>query len=161
MWRRLLKYALVGTAAIFGLAVLAVGSVVVSYYFPPTYEASTALPESNSVVAVQLEPMHPWLAEYRRTLVLRTSGAPEQKVNMFADSGGYSRTQIYRVADKVFLVRGYFDAYLIDLATQTIAPVQGPNHSSPRYLGAFVDYGHKWEFLDAQRSPEQPLKAGG
>jgi len=70
-------------------------------------------------------------------LVLRTSGAPEQKMSMFADSGGYSRTQIYRVTDKVFLVRGYFDAYLIDLATQAITPVQGNSHSSPSYLGAF------------------------
>ena len=158
MLPRLLKYLFITAGAVVGL-ILTLAAV--SYFFPPTYEATAQLPGSTSHIIVQLEPMHPYLAEYRRALVLRKAGAPDQRIEMFPDTGGYARTQLYRLPDGRFLVRGFFDAVRIDpnkhslIAEPETAPVLGT------YLGAFDDKGDRqWRFIDAAQSPEQPLVAG-
>ena len=58
--KRLAKYTMV-TLRIF--ASLLAGLVSFNYLFPPVYEAVAKLPGTNSSVVVQLELMHPYLAE--------------------------------------------------------------------------------------------------
>ena len=141
---------------------LVVTLVTVSYYFPPTYEAATTLPDSSSQLVVQLEPMHPFLAEYRRSLVLRTSGKPDQRVEMFPDTGGYSRTQLYRLPDGIFVVRGFFDSVRIDASKHSLSLQPEIHHGVGTYLGAFDDKGDGgWKFIGRNQSPEQSLVAGG
>ena len=159
MLLRLLKYLVFTIVAVVGLVV---SLAAISYYFPPTYEAATTLPDSSSQLVVQLEPMHPYLAEYRRSLLLRTSGKPDQRVEMFPDTGGYSRTQLYRLPDGIFVVRGFFDSVRIDVAKRSLA-LEPETHSGVGiYLGAFDDKGDGgWRFIGKNQSPEQPLVAGG
>lgn len=151
MWRRLLKYTLASIGVLIGLVVVLIGT---NYYFPPTYEEPVDLPGTSSVAIVQLEPMHLYLAEYKRALVLRKPGMPDQKIEMFPDTGGYSRTQLYRLNKEVFLVRGFFDAYLIDTNNHTISPASETIKDKGEYLGAFDDK-HLGE------TKEQQLEAGG
>jgi len=156
---RLLKYFVFTIVAVVGLVVLL---TAISYYFPPTYEAATSLPSSDSKLVVQLEPMHPYLAEYRRSLVLRTNGKPDQRVEMFPDTGGYSRTQLYRLPDGHFLVRGFFDSVRIDVTKRSLIIEPDTHGVVGTYLGAFDDKGDgDWRFIGANQSPEQPLVAGG
>ena len=156
---RLFKYLFFTIVAVVSLVVSLAG---ISYYFPPTYEATASLPGSNFQLVVQLEPMHPYLAEYRRSLVLRTIGTPDRRVEMFPDTGGYSRTQLYRLADGLFLVRGFFDTVRIDLTKRSFVVEPETHNVVGTYLGAFDDKGDGgWRFIGANQSPEQPLVAGG
>jgi hypothetical protein len=134
----------------------------IHYYFPPTYEATTTLPNTDSEVIMQLEPMHPYLAEYRRSLVFRTNGKRDQHVEMFPDTGGYSRSQLYRLSNGLFLIQGSFDSVRIDVNKRSLV-VEPDTHSAIGiYLGAFDDNGDgNWRFFSASQSPEQSLIAGG
>ena len=156
---RLIKFTAIVFGAIVGLFVVL---VAFNYYFPPTYEAVTRLPGTSSEIVVQLEPMHPYLAEYRRSLVLRKVGASDQRAVMFPDTGGYSRTQLYRLADGRFLVRGYFDAVIIDPEKHTLVVAPTGMRGQGTYIGAFDDTtDRRWQFIEEVRSPELPLEARG
>ncbi len=145
----------------FAVVVLIVAFVAIGFCFPSTYEATTRIPNSDSQLVLQLEPMHPYLAEYRRGLVLRTKGKPDQHIEMFPDSGGYSRTQLYKLPDGLYVVRGYFDAVTIDVSNRRFTTEQD-EQSIGTYLGAFDTIGNSgWRFIDANESAEQSLIAGG
>ena len=156
---RLVKYTTITVGVVVGLFV---ALVAFNYLFPPTYEAAASLPGTTSKVVVQLEPMHLYLAEYRRLLILRKNGAPDQRIEMFADTGGYSRTQLYRLPNGRFLVRGFFDAVIIDPEKHTLITETNNMLGHGTYLGAFDDTaGGQWQFFAAAQSPEQSLAAGG
>lgn len=159
---RFLKYLIGGIVLVIAVTGTLAG---VSYYFPPTYQATTRLADSASEISIQLVPTHPYLAEYQRTLVLHKAGSPDQRVEMFADTGGYSRTQLYRLPDGKFLVSGFFDAFVIDLSRHSIAPYTETAVHMGAYLGAFdkmgPDSSKEWTFNDTSQSPEQKLVAQG
>jgi hypothetical protein len=156
---RLLKYFVFIIVVVFGL-VASIGAF--NYYFPPTYEAAISLPSSNSELAVQLEPMSPYFAEYRRSLILRTNGRPDIRVELFPDTGGYSRTQLYRLPNGLFLVRGFFDSVVIDASKHNLIVKSDSYNIAGAYLGAFDTKGDGgWRFVDANQSAEQSLVAGG
>lgn len=156
---RVLKYFSFTVCALVGLLLVLAAS---SYYFPPTYEAVAELPNSSSKIVLQLEPMHPWLAEYKRFAIIRRIGEPDQRIEMFPDTGGYSRTQLYILPDGIFLMNGFFDSVRIDLAKHEL--ISGPESGviPGTYLGAF-DQTHdgNWQFIEAAKSPEQAFVAGG
>ncbi|MBC3873378.1 hypothetical protein [Undibacterium flavidum] len=131
------------------------------FCFIPTYEAIARIPNSDSQLVLQLEPMHPYLAEYRRALVLRTKGEPDQHIEMLPDSGAYSRTQLYKLPDGRYVVRGYFDAVTIDVSKRSLTTEQD-GQSIGTYLGAFDHIGNGgWRFIGANQSAELSLIAGG
>ncbi len=157
MGKRFIKYAAIGFGAV---VVLFVALVAFDFFFPPTVEASVSLPGTASKVVVRLEPMHLSLREYRRSLVLRKSGAPDRRVEMSDDTGGYSRSQLYQLPDGRFLVRGFFVAVVIDPETHIL--MAGSSSIQGTYLGAFDDTASgEWKFIPADQSPEKPLVAGG
>lgn len=106
--------------------------------------------------------MHLYLSEYRRSLVLSKADVPDQRLEMFADTGGYSRTQLYRLPDGRFLVRGFFDAVIIDPEKHALTTETQNIRRQSTYLGAFdhTDSG-QWQFTAADQSPERQLVAGG
>ncbi|MPZ75130.1 MAG: hypothetical protein GEU77_01245 [Deltaproteobacteria bacterium] len=155
MARRVIKYLVIGLGTIFTLIV---GLVAFSYFFPPTYEADARLPGSNSSIAVQLQPMHPYLAEYRRAVVLRKPGASDLRKDMFPDTGGYSRTQLYRLSNGRFVIQGFFDAFVIDPQAHSISAADAKLVETAKYLGAFDDSrdGH-WRFIPESEDQMQRL----
>jgi hypothetical protein len=152
---RLLKYLAIGLGALFAIVVALVAT---NRFFPPTYEASAQLPGSPSVVAVQLQPTHLYLAEYRRALVLRNPGAPDLRQDMFPDTGGYSRTQLYQLSDGRFLVEGTFDSFIVDVAAHRISIAPKEASSNAKYLGVFDDTGDgRWRYLAEAESPRKRM----
>jgi hypothetical protein len=145
MVRRPLRYLTIGVGGLF-LAFVAL--VAVSYLFPPTYEASTALQGTTSTVVVQLQPMHPYLAEYKRALVLRKPGVSDVRQKMFPDTGGYSRTWLYRLKDGRFLIEGAFDSFVVDAVGHTISDAPKVATTDAALLGVFADTGDgQWRFI--------------
>ncbi|MEO6292515.1 MAG: hypothetical protein ABIO88_07820 [Burkholderiaceae bacterium] len=109
---------------------------------------------------MELTPSHLFLAEYKRTLVLRKKGLPDQRVVMVPDTGGYSRAQLYRLSDGRFFVRGYFDAIKIDPTKHRLTMESETQPVTGTYLGAFDDTAErKWQFISANKSPEKSLVA--
>lgn len=156
---RFLKYFFVTCMAVFALIV---GGIAIGYYFPPTYEAATVLPGTSDQIIMQIEPMHPYLAEYRRTLVLRQAGKSDRRIEMFPDSGGYLRAQVYRLPNGEFVVRGYFDAVKVNIVERTLVNKDISPSLSGVYVGAFDNKkNHEFRFIEASQSPEQPLLAQG
>jgi hypothetical protein len=155
---RMLRYLTFTSIAVVSLIV---AFTTISYCFPPIYEATTRIPNSDSQLVLQLEPMHPYLAEYRRTLVLRTKGKPDQRIELSPDSGGYSRTQLYKLPDGLYAVRGYFDAVTVDVSKGSLSN-ERDKQSIGMYLGAFDNIGNDgWRFIGASQSAELSLIAGG
>jgi hypothetical protein len=155
---KILKYLAIGSGALIAL-LISLGAY--DYYFPATYEAAIKLPAPGVRVLMQFQPDQPFLAEYRRFLVLRRPGTEDQRIEMFPDTGGYGRTQVYRLPDGGFLVQGYFDEVKIDPAIRNLAVHYNGPDAGATYIGAFDRSGGEWRFVEAKYSPEQKLVAGG
>src|SRR5690606_41161710 len=65
----------------------------------PVIEASVTL-NDESVLSVELDPIHPYLAEYDRTAVLRNPGASPVRQKLFLDTGGYTAPKIGRASGR-------------------------------------------------------------
>jgi hypothetical protein len=153
---RAVKYLLISVG---GLLAAFVTLIAYSYYFPPTYEASAHLPDSTSQVILELQPTHLYLAEYRRTLFLRSNPSKEKRMQMFPDTGGYSRTHLYNLGDGHFRIEGFFDAFIVDARMNTISLVSKATSFRGQYLGTFDDTGDgRWRFIPVAERPERALK---
>lgn len=129
---------------------------------PSRLDASVRLVPSGGVVTIHIQPSHPYLAEYDRTLVFHQDGVPDHAVDMFPDTGGYLRTQLYLLPDKTLLVTGFFDAFQIDPVHHTTVEYTKTGAHDGVYLGAFDRDAHRvWRFITANQSAEQVLVPGG
>jgi hypothetical protein len=71
--------------------------------------ASFSVPDMSVSVALERESIHPFLADYDRTLILLVNGREESRMKMFKDTGGYSRTNIFKVSESVYLLQDLND----------------------------------------------------
>jgi hypothetical protein len=146
-----------------GLAFAAlIAFVVWSVISPPTYEIEYSVPGSPIRVVARYTPMHAYLAEYERSLVVVRADGARAEVKLFPDTGGYARAQLYETDGEVLYLKGYFDVVRIGGATGQAELVATAVPEGARYLGAFDsvrDVG--WRFLVPSESPEQPLKPKG
>jgi hypothetical protein len=152
----------IGATSVLVLVAAVLLLAVWSLLFPPTYNAEAKLPGTELRIAVQLQPMHPYLAEYRRYLELRDRSAAIDSIELSSDTGGYSRTQLYALPEGEFLVLGYFDAVRVSTSPPAIleAEHQRPKHAD--YLGAFErDVTGLWRFADPSILPEEELEPQG
>src|SRR5258708_5713365 len=125
--KRFLKYGVLSVVFVFGVLVL-----VVLLWPAPKYRAGYAVPGTDVELVIELKPMHPFLAEYERTLiVLRSSEREERK--MFPDTGGYLRTNVYSVEGGRLLVKGFFDEWLVQTD-----PLQIDKPSNRTRRGTFI-----------------------
>ncbi len=153
--RRLLK-----AIAIAGAAMVAL--VAWSFLDPPTYEIEYTLPSGGARVIARFTPMHLYLAEYERAVVVVRSDGKRSEAKLFPDTGGYRRSQLYQAEDGSLYFKGYFDVARINENSASIEVVTSPVPTGTKYLGAF-DYVRDvgWKFLIPAESPEQPLEATG
>lgn len=123
----------------------------------PVIEASVTL-NDESVLSVELDPIHPYLAEYDRTAVLRNPGASPVRQKLFLDTGGYTASNLFRCGRSLFMLKGYFDSWLIDTSARTI---QKGECESQEYIGVF-DGVERWEFYPAaERAQRELIPSGG
>ncbi|WP_374585312.1 hypothetical protein [Pseudoduganella sp.] len=129
---------------------------------PNAIEASTVIPDAVAKLAIRLEPNHPYLAEYRRFILIRNEEAEIARLELSLDSGGFARTQLYRQPDGRIIIQGYLDAALLDPARVNLKHEFDVDTSGATYLGAFdKDRNGDWKFMSSEESPEQQLLPGG
>ena len=153
--RRFIVWLVVAAASSIGALILL---AIVSLEFPGSTEVRWESPASGVQIALQLKPLHPFLAEYEKTVALRTRNGDEVAHPLFPDTGGYLRTQVYGGPSDVFYLKGYFDVARVSVRDMRIETDGEQVPEGASYLGAFdEDASGQVRFLSPIESPEQPL----
>jgi hypothetical protein len=79
------------------------------------------VPDSGTTVLVERGPSHVFLAEYQRRVIVEIEARARNQHEMFADTGGYSRANLYRIDAGIALLRDADVSYTIDLTTGAVS----------------------------------------
>jgi hypothetical protein len=142
---------------------VAVGAAVAACSEP--HERATTpipgVPDSRVSLAIERTSNHGYLTEYRRTLIVALDGRESARLEMFTDTGGYSRTNLYRLSRGTVFLRDAFESFTIDLATGAV--LRDESRRAPAaFLGSFdVDAAGTWSFISASERGERPTELSG
>ncbi|WP_303747912.1 hypothetical protein [Stenotrophomonas pigmentata] len=115
---------------------------------------------TGATIQIDLEPTHPYLAEYSRTLIFKKSGFPDSRHQLSKDTGGYAAANLYKCADNLMMLDSYSEFVLVDTSTGKISPGNCP--ASSTYVGMFDGGGSKpWAFFPASQRSEKALVMRG
>lgn len=152
---RLAKVARIAAA---GIAVAIVGVLLFGHRTTSMALAPLALPRDVRLW-VELKPTHPFLAEYDRTLLL-TRGQSEVRQQLFPDTGGYGRLNIYVQNRDAVVVKGPFEELLIHLDSLKVEKLPRPLVVPGQYLAAFAkDSEGTWRFVSVSEAQEVSVEA--
>lgn len=103
---------------------------------------------------------HPFLARFNLSVTVNSSNGCSASSDLFPDTGGVSRRNIYVGATGLLYVIGQFDARVFDAAScsMTLREFRFLEQEK-QYLGVFdvTEEGH-WTFFPAEIRPEQPFE---
>jgi hypothetical protein len=135
-----------------------VGLLVWAFVFPPVHKAEHVIEASRTRITMQFTPSHPYLAEYDRSVEVAFASGTTSRIELFPDSGGYARSQLYEAPDGSLFVKGYFDVAQVNQLEGSILVNVRPVPKDAKYLGAF-DYVQDvgFRFVSAEESAEDPL----
>jgi len=120
--------------------------------------ATFRVPESNTAVTVERTPMHAYLAESHRSVIIKIQGRPASRAELFPDTGGYSRANLYRLDARRVLLRDADSSYTIDVTSGTVSK-DAERRIAGTFLGSFdVDGSKTWRFIPARDRPELPTE---
>ncbi len=121
--------------------------------------AATTLPGTALGVDVVRAPIHRFLAEFSRTIVLLRPGLRPIEVGMLDDTGGYSRVNLYLLSDGTFRLRDAQESFLIPTVNALILFEDPRAAPSGVFQGSFdIDSDHVWRFIPAAERPELPTE---
>jgi hypothetical protein len=125
------------------------------------HRASYSNKAQGVTIAIELFTTHPFLAEYDRVLVLSSHGKDIARQKLFPDTGGYSSSNLYRCGPTKYMLKGYFDVWVIDITSGTITEGKCKDGSS-EYVGIFYGGGSKqWRFYSSSEHKEEKLEPQG
>jgi hypothetical protein len=90
-------------------------------------------------IEMQIDPAHPVLAEYNKTLVLKEGKKELVSKEMFMDTGGYLATKVFKVDDTHYEVVGDFDAFSVNILNKSITSLSTTTKDL-EYKGVFDTY---------------------
>jgi hypothetical protein len=124
-------------------------------------EAAYRVPNTDAAIVIERKPAHPVLAEYHRWARLDVSGKPATQVELFIDSGGYSRANLYRLSGTAMLLRDADASYLIDVAARIVTR-DTQRRKAGSFLGSFdIDASKTWRYISAEERAELPTEFTG
>lgn len=112
-------------------------------------------------VKLRFTPAHLYLAEYERSVVFTNREGRSLSAELFPDTGGYARSQLYEGRDGKLYLAGHFDVAVLDPSAASISVGSHDVPAGSKYLGA-IDFVSKFglRFLSPAESPEQRLSGG-
>jgi hypothetical protein len=137
-----------------GALVVLVCATVAACGGRPDDRALFRLPASETVLIVQRQAMHAFLAEYHRDALLYTRDTLRLRVALFDDTGGHSRANLYRLDDTRFVLRDAEASYTIDVNPPSFTrdPLR---RRAGAFMGSFdVDASGTWRFISGEERPE-------
>lgn len=120
------------------------------------------IPNEGSIsIAIELVSTHAFLAEYDQFAVLVENGREIIRRKLFPDSGGYASSNLYRCGPSRYMLKGYFDTWVLDLDARMIT--EGKCETpKPEYIGIFEGGGSKtWKFYSSSERKETKLEPKG
>jgi hypothetical protein len=119
--------------------------------------ATAELPSLGLLVTVSRVATHPFLARYNLKLKVTAPGGCSASGELFPDTGGVSRRNLYAGATGLLYVVGQFDARVFDRASCSVALREFRSlEEGMQYLGTFdVSDEQRWMFFPAGVRPEQ------
>jgi len=122
--------------------------------------ATAEIPSRWLLITVTRTATHPFLARYNLKLKVETAGGCSASSELFPDTGGVSRRNLYAGARGLLYVVGQFDVRGFDpdlclVALQEFRSLE----EGMKYLGTFdVDEERRWMFFPADVRSEQPFE---
>ena len=103
---------------------------------------------------------HPFLARYNLKLSVKTQEGCSASIDLFPDTGGVSRRNVYVGGSDRLYVIGQFDARVFDKNSCSIALREFRSLEEPmQYVGVFdVENNGRWAFFPAAVRTEQPFE---
>ncbi|WP_156878408.1 hypothetical protein [Roseomonas gilardii] len=168
----MLRILAVAIATVLSIPVVIVFGLWLYTYLPWAAEsvAIDRVVASTSIV-IKRKPLHPFLAEFSRELILIRGNSVIGRTALFEDTGGTVRINIYQTAPNTLVLVDRFDIYTADLGSGVV--VRSSRHgeisdSVPEdgYIGAFdnIRQNNGWffRFIPAKEVAEVPIaKAAG
>jgi hypothetical protein len=123
--------------------------------------ATVEVPSVGTRVTVTRVASHPFLARYNLTLRIDGPNGCRASTDVFPDTGGVSRRNVYDAPSGLLYVIGQYDARVIDprrcLITLSEFRFLEPHRS---FLGSFdEEEGRGWTFLPREYRAERPFEA--
>jgi len=116
--------------------------------------AAVHVPTSRATIAIKRVPRHPLFPEYDRTVTIEVDGRQLTRQTLFPDSGGYSRTNLYRLDEQHALLRDADASYTIDLASGVVSK-DDERHTAGMFIGSFdIDDAKEWRFIPSSERGE-------
>jgi hypothetical protein len=125
-------------------------------------EAVFKVPHADVEIILERRCIHLFLAEYERALVVRADGKEVLRKEAAADTGGYSRMNVYEISPTEYFLSGDLsgDRYELDIARQNInSGYLTERPAGAIFVGSFDREENKaWRFITAKERAEQPSK---
>jgi hypothetical protein len=121
--------------------------------------ATVELTSAGMRVTVTRVASHPFLARYNLTLRLDGPHGCRASTDLFPDTGGVSRRNLYELRGGVFYVIGQYDARVIDTQHCVITLSEFRFLAAQRsFLGSFDEEEGRWMFLSREQRAERPFE---
>lgn len=123
--------------------------------------AMAEIAPSGLQVTVTRVATHPFLARFNLKLTVTTPSGCSATSELFPDTGGVSRRNLYRGARDGLYIVGQFDVRRFDLCSCHIELMEFRSvEAGLQFVGSFdVDVSGRWMFLPANVRPERPFQA--
>jgi hypothetical protein len=119
------------------------------------------VPDSRVSLAIERTSNHGYLTEYRRPLIVALDGRESARLEMLPDTGGYSRTNLYRLSNDTVFLRDAFESYTVDVNSGAVSKDE-KRRVPAVFVGSFdVDAAGKWSFIPASERTERPTELAG
>ena len=115
---------------------------------------------SGVEVTVTRVATHPFLARYNLKLTVKTPSGCSATSELFPDTGGVSRRNLYRGTGDRFYLIGQFDVRHFDALRCRIELIEFRSlETGLIFLGSFdVDAAGRWTFSPVDMRPERPFQ---
>jgi hypothetical protein len=123
--------------------------------------ATAEVPSAGMRVTVTRVASHPFLARYNLTLRIDGPRGCKASMELFPDTGGVSRRNLYEIPIGLLYVIGQYDARVIDPRSCIITLSEFRFLDTRRsFLGSFdEDQGRGWMFFSGEQRAERPFEA--
>lgn len=122
--------------------------------------AVAEMPARGLIVEVTRVATHPFLARYNLSMKVATAGGCSATSELFPDTGGVSRRNVYAGGTGLLYVVGQYDVRVFD-RNRCLIELKEFRALEDRlgYLGSFdLDRERRWKFFPAVARPEQPFE---
>lgn len=122
-------------------------------------EAIFEIPDTSSEIVLERRAIHPYLAEYERTIVFRNDAGKSIRREVAVDTGGYSRMNVFQVSPTEYFLCGdlSFDRYFLDITNASLNDAGlKANPANAKFVGAFDrDENRNWRFISVYEKGER------